>query len=159
MPPAQLTQVTLPGSQTITYVYNAAGDRTEVINNGTTTSYSSNADNEITQVGVDGHLRLSAPASQPKDWLWASCGSPREGTSSPGARGIVPRRFGALVPIPERRSRPASQRGERGQALTPGLGSGLGPWIGARVAPQQSPILRPGQWRLSLRLGSAPIAR
>ncbi len=47
----QLTQVTLPGGQTITYVYNAAGDRTEVINNGTPTSYSSNADNEITQVG------------------------------------------------------------------------------------------------------------
>ena len=47
----QLTQVTLPGGATITYVYNAAGDRTEVINSGTTTSYTSNADNEITQVG------------------------------------------------------------------------------------------------------------
>ena len=43
--------MTLPGGQTITYVYNAAGDRTEVINNGTPTSYTSNADNEITQVG------------------------------------------------------------------------------------------------------------
>ena len=43
--------MTLPGGQTITYVYNAAGDRTEVINNGTPTSYASNADNEITQVG------------------------------------------------------------------------------------------------------------
>jgi YD repeat-containing protein len=48
----QLTQITLPGGGTITYVYNAAGDRTEVINGGTTTSYSSNADNEITQVGT-----------------------------------------------------------------------------------------------------------
>jgi RHS repeat-associated protein len=47
----QLTSVALPGGQTITYVYNAAGDRTEVINNGTPTSYASNADNEITQVG------------------------------------------------------------------------------------------------------------
>ena len=47
----QLTQVTLPGGQTITYVYNAAGDRTEVINNGTPTTYASNVDNEITQVG------------------------------------------------------------------------------------------------------------
>ena len=47
----QLTQVTLPGGATITYVYNAAGDRTEVVNSGTTTSYSSNSDNEITQVG------------------------------------------------------------------------------------------------------------
>ncbi len=47
----QLTQVTLPGGQNITYVYNAAGDRTEVINNGTTTTYASNADNEITLVG------------------------------------------------------------------------------------------------------------
>ena len=43
--------MTLPGGTTITYVYNAAGDRTEVINGGTTTSYSSNSDNEITQVG------------------------------------------------------------------------------------------------------------
>ena len=47
----QLTRVMMPGGQTITYVYNAAGDRTEVINNGTPTAYSSNADNEITQVG------------------------------------------------------------------------------------------------------------
>src|SRR5262249_38856796 len=47
----QLTQVGLPGGQTITYVYNAAGTRTAVISGGTTTSYSSNADNEITQVG------------------------------------------------------------------------------------------------------------
>jgi RHS repeat-associated protein/uncharacterized repeat protein (TIGR01451 family) len=46
-----LTEVTLPGGATITYVYNAAGDRTEVVNNGTPTSYSSNDDNEITQVG------------------------------------------------------------------------------------------------------------
>jgi RHS repeat-associated protein len=47
----QLTQVNLPGGQSITYVYNAAGDRTEVIKNGTPTLYASNADNEITQVG------------------------------------------------------------------------------------------------------------
>jgi len=50
-PSGQLTQVTLPGNVTITYVYNAAGNRTEVITNGTATSYASNADNEITQVG------------------------------------------------------------------------------------------------------------
>ncbi|HBI43672.1 MAG TPA: hypothetical protein DDY78_12605 [Planctomycetales bacterium] len=48
----QLTLVTLPGGQTIAYVYNAAGDRTEVVNNGTPTNYASNADNEITQVGA-----------------------------------------------------------------------------------------------------------
>ena len=48
----QLTQVTLPDGSTIQYVYNAAGDRTEVINGGATTSYSSNNDNEITQVGA-----------------------------------------------------------------------------------------------------------
>ena len=48
----QLTQITLPGGSTITYVYNAAGDRTEVIDNGTTTSYSSNSGNEITQIGT-----------------------------------------------------------------------------------------------------------
>ena len=46
----QLTQVTLPGGATITYVYNASGDRTEVVSSGTT-SYTSNDDNEITQVG------------------------------------------------------------------------------------------------------------
>jgi RHS repeat-associated protein len=46
----QLTQVTLPGGESITYVYNAAGDRTEVIGGGTT-SYGSNADDQITQVG------------------------------------------------------------------------------------------------------------
>ena len=47
----QLTGVGLPGGQTITYVYNAAGDRTEVIDNGTPTNYTSNDDNEITEVG------------------------------------------------------------------------------------------------------------
>jgi RHS repeat-associated protein len=47
----QLIQVTLPGGGTIAYVYNAAGDRSEVLTNGTPTSYSSNSDNEITQVG------------------------------------------------------------------------------------------------------------
>ncbi len=47
----QLTQVGLPGGGSINYVYNAAGDRTQVINSGNLTSYSSNSDNEITQVG------------------------------------------------------------------------------------------------------------
>jgi RHS repeat-associated protein len=50
-PTGQLIQVMLPGGQTIQYVYNATGDRTEVVNNGTATLYASNADNEITQVG------------------------------------------------------------------------------------------------------------
>jgi RHS repeat-associated protein len=50
-PTGQLTQVNLPGGQSITYVYNGAGDRTEVINDGGPTAYSSNSDNEITQVG------------------------------------------------------------------------------------------------------------
>jgi RHS repeat-associated protein len=47
----QLTQMTLPGGATIRYVYNPAGDRTAVIDVGQTTSYASNNDNEITQVG------------------------------------------------------------------------------------------------------------
>ena len=47
----QLIGVGLPGGQAITYVYNAAGDRTEVIDNGTPTTYASNSENEITQVG------------------------------------------------------------------------------------------------------------
>jgi RHS repeat-associated protein len=50
-PTGQLTQVNLPGGQTITYVYNAAGDRTKVIDGSTATSYQSNSDNEITQIG------------------------------------------------------------------------------------------------------------
>ena len=60
----------LPGGQTITYVYNAAGDRTEVLNNGTPTSYTSNADNEIAQVGsatytydANGNLQTMTDAS------------------------------------------------------------------------------------------------
>ena len=48
----QLTQVSLPGGMNITYVYNAAGNRTEAITNGTPTNYSSNSQNEITQVGA-----------------------------------------------------------------------------------------------------------
>ncbi len=52
----QLTQVTLPGGQGITYVYDAAGNRTEVINNGTTASYASNSDNQITQAGATAYI-------------------------------------------------------------------------------------------------------
>jgi hypothetical protein len=77
-------------------------------------------------------------------------------TRSPRHRAAEVWRIGAN---PGAAARSAWQCGERGRALRPGLGSGLGPWIGARGAPQQSPILRPGQRRLSLRLGSAPIAR
>jgi RHS repeat-associated protein len=48
----QLTGITLPnGGGTIAYVYNAAGDRTAVIDNSATTSYSSNSDNEIVAAG------------------------------------------------------------------------------------------------------------
>ena len=64
-----------------------------------------------------------------------------------------------FVPIPEPRLEQFRGVGSKAGHWQPGLGSGLGPWIGARVAPQESPILRPGQWRLSLRLGSATIAR
>jgi RHS repeat-associated protein len=48
----QLISVGLPGGQTISYLYNAAGDRTAVVTNGIPTAYVSNADNEITQVGA-----------------------------------------------------------------------------------------------------------
>src|SRR5262249_20559245 len=48
----QLTEVTLPGGHTIGYVYNAVGNRTEVVNDGTPITYVSNADNEITHVGL-----------------------------------------------------------------------------------------------------------
>ncbi|HVS36831.1 MAG TPA: RHS repeat-associated core domain-containing protein [Gemmataceae bacterium] len=67
----QLTQVNLPGAAgAVDYVYNAAGDRTEVISNGTPTAYASNADNEITQVGsatytydANGNLHMVKDAS------------------------------------------------------------------------------------------------
>jgi hypothetical protein len=55
--------------------------------------------------------------------------------------GIVPRRFIAFVPIPERGGR------EQGQRVS-GPGSGLGPWVGARVAPLRCLILRPGRYWL-----------
>ena len=54
------------------------------------------------------------------------------------SRGILPRRFIALVPIPEQ------AEGEQGRGI-PGPASGLGPWVGARVAPLRCPILRPGR--------------
>ncbi|HVA50299.1 MAG TPA: DUF4214 domain-containing protein [Pirellulales bacterium] len=47
----QLTQVGLPDGTSISYAFNAAGDRTQVTTNGTATNYKSNAANEITQVG------------------------------------------------------------------------------------------------------------
>jgi hypothetical protein len=45
-------------------------------------------------------------------------------------RGIMPRGFVAIVPIPEHWSK-HSGREERGRAITPGPRSGLGPWDGA----------------------------
>ena len=61
---------------------------------------------------------------------------------SPMSR-LLPRRFFASVPIPELG---VTEIGTGARpAPTLGLGSGLGPWVGARVAPQQSPILRPGR--------------
>ncbi len=53
------------------------------------------------------------------------------------SRGLLPRRFIASAPIPKGRSGGAVE-GNRPPF-------GLGPWIGARVGPHRSPILRPGQ--------------
>ncbi len=53
------------------------------------------------------------------------------------SRGIVPRRFCALVPIPKGAGRSA------GGAVGHRPLFGLGPWVGAPVAPPQSRILRP----------------
>ncbi|MCY2993353.1 MAG: dockerin type I domain-containing protein, partial [Planctomycetota bacterium] len=47
----QLIGIGLPGGQSISYAYNSTGDRTQVNVNGTATTYTSNAVNEITQVG------------------------------------------------------------------------------------------------------------
>jgi RHS repeat-associated protein len=73
----QLTQVTLPGGTTIAYIYNAAGDRTEVINGNTTTSYASNVVNEITQVGSatytydqNGNLHTATDSSGTKTYTY-----------------------------------------------------------------------------------------
>jgi hypothetical protein len=55
---------------------------------------------------------------------------------------LLPRRFFALVPIPELQLR--HRNGARPSCNTrPGLPTR--PWVGARSAPQQSPILRPGR--------------
>ena len=64
-------------------------------------------------------------------------------TSCPTSRGIVPRRFTALWPIPEWTGK------ERDRAAKLGPHSGLGAWAGARVAPLRCPILRPGEIRCS----------
>jgi RHS repeat-associated protein len=63
------TNATIP-SQSLTYVYNAAGDRTQTIINGATTNYTSNSVNEYTTVGgttyeydVDGNLISMTDAS------------------------------------------------------------------------------------------------
>jgi YD repeat-containing protein len=48
----QLTGIVLPnGGGTISYSYNAAGDRTQQVVSGSTTTYASNSDNEITSAG------------------------------------------------------------------------------------------------------------
>jgi len=38
---------------------------------------------------------------------------------------------------------------QQGRAITAGLGSGLAPWVGARGAPPQAPIVRPSRSSLS----------
>ena len=63
--------------------------------------------------------------------------------SGESRRGIVPRRFIACVPIPK--DKPTGGPSENA-ASRPSFS--LGPWGGARVAPQQSPILRPGHLEL-----------
>ena len=60
-------------------------------------------------------------------------------TSCPTSRGIVPRRYIALWPIPEWTGK------ERDRAAKLGPHSGLGTWGGARVAPLRCPILRPSE--------------
>jgi len=59
------------------------------------------------------------------------------------SRGIVPRRFSALVPIPK-----GGRSGGRGSEAANRPPFGLGPWVGARVAPLRCPILRPGRYWL-----------
>jgi RHS repeat-associated protein len=49
---AQLTSVALPGGRTIQYVYDAAGNRVSVTDNGVTTNYTTNNLNEYTTVGT-----------------------------------------------------------------------------------------------------------
>jgi RHS repeat-associated protein len=48
---SELTNVTLPNSQTITYAYDAMGNRTTVSQNGVPTNYSTNTLNQYTAVG------------------------------------------------------------------------------------------------------------
>jgi RHS repeat-associated protein len=66
----QLTSASLPGGRTITYQYDAAGNRTAVTDNGVTTLYTANDLNEYTQVGnatytydADGNLATKIDAT------------------------------------------------------------------------------------------------
>jgi RHS repeat-associated protein len=66
----QLTSVELPGGTTITYQYDAAGNRVAVTDNGVTTNYTTNNMNEYTKVGSttymydkDGNLISSTDSS------------------------------------------------------------------------------------------------
>lgn len=63
--------------------------------------------------------------------------SAREGSRHPATKVY------RLVPIPKGKRMGGYPRNG---ANRPSFG--LGPWVGARVAPQQSPILRPGHFRL-----------
>jgi RHS repeat-associated protein len=51
-PLGQLTSVVLPSGRTIEYVYDAAGNRVRVVDNGITTNYAANNLNEYTSVGT-----------------------------------------------------------------------------------------------------------
>jgi REP element-mobilizing transposase RayT len=64
-------------------------------------------------------------------------------TSCRKSRGIVPRRFIALMPIPK-----GGRSGGRSVRAASRPPFGLGPWVGARVAPLRCPVFRPGHWWL-----------
>ncbi len=77
----QLTRVNLPGGRTITYQYDAAGNRVSVTDNGATTSYATNSLNQYTAVSTttfaydaDGNLISKTEAGGTTNYNYDSLG-------------------------------------------------------------------------------------
>ena len=94
-----------------------------------------------------------------KGFTGTSCGSLREGRPDPEPAASCRGGLAAIRADPGAMARPAWQCGAQGRALRPGLGSGLGPWIGASGCSSAEPYPPPRPTPIVTALGSAPITR